>query len=75
MVDIGAAQGEFTLYALLKTSAERVISIEPDQDMIDKLDRNLMLKALGRNRRLEKWAKYIGVADGSNMVGADRLAD
>ena len=75
VVDIGAAHGEYTLYALLKTSAERVISIEPDPAMVEKLHHNLKLNALNQNRRLELCEKYIGAIDGANLVAADRLAD
>ncbi len=73
VVDIGAANGEYTLYSLLKTRAERVISIEPDPAEIVKLDRNLKLNALDQDRRLEIWKKYIGPSDGDNMIGAERL--
>jgi predicted RNA methylase len=75
IVDIGAAQGQYTLYALLKTSAERVIAIEPDPVMIEKFDRNLKLNAVEGNPRLELCTKFIGTADGDNMIAADRLAD
>jgi|HubBroStandDraft_6_1064221.scaffolds.fasta_scaffold193626_2 predicted RNA methylase len=75
VVDIGAAQGEYTLYALLKTAAERVISFEPDPAIMEKLHRNLKLNALDPNGRLELCPKYIGVTDGADMVAADRLAD
>jgi len=75
VVDIGAADGEYTLYSLLKTRAERVISIEPDPVMLEKLGRNLKLNALDQDSRLEIWAKYIGASDGDNMIGAERLCD
>ena len=75
VVDIGAAQGEYALYALLKTAAERVISIEPDPAMIDKLHRNLQLNALDPNGRFELCAKYVGASEGANMLAADRLAE
>lgn len=75
VVDIGAAQGEYTLYALLKTNAERVIAFEPDPRMIEKLHRNLELNTLERNGRLELCAKYIGAAEGADTVSADSLAE
>lgn len=75
VVDIGACDGEYTLYSLLKTRAERVIAIEPDQAMVDKLGRNLKLNALEQDSRLEIWAKYIGPSDGDNIIGAEHLCD
>lgn len=75
VVDIGAAHGEYTLFALLKTDAERVISFEPDPPMIDALHRNLKHNGLDRTSRLELCTKYLGVADDANTIAAIRLAE
>jgi predicted RNA methylase len=75
VVDIGAAHGEYTLFALLKTNAERVISIEPDPWMIGALHRNLALNSLEKNNRLEMCAKYVGTTEDENTIAADSLAE
>jgi hypothetical protein len=74
VVDIGAAQGEYTFYSLMKTNAERVISFEPEPSMIARLGHNLKLNALDRNPRLEMCTKYVGSVDGDNTIGVEQLS-
>src|SRR3989442_1787852 len=52
VVDIGAAQGEYTLFALLKTNAERVIAFEPSPQAVEHLQRNLDTNGLAHSDKL-----------------------
>src|SRR5438105_4735401 len=51
-VDIGAAYGEYTLFALLKTEAARVMSFEPDEQVIGHLHLNLHSNGLDNCTKL-----------------------
>ena len=70
-----ASNGEYALYALKKTDAERVISFEPDQKLLTKLQRNLQLNGLEADPGLELYAKYLSDKEGSDSVDASFLAD
>jgi hypothetical protein len=74
-VDIGAAVGEYTLYALLKTSAERVIAFEPQGNLVEALRRNLDLNGLGQDPRLELHPKFLRDTGSADSIAADRLAE
>jgi hypothetical protein len=70
-----ASNGEYILYAIKKTDAERVISFEPDQTLLTKLQRNLQLNGLEADPGLELYAKYLSDKEGSDSVDASFLAD
>jgi hypothetical protein len=74
-VDIGAAHGEYSIYALLKTGAARVIAFEPDPAFIPQLHRNLQLNGLEQNPRFELQTKYLGSVATTDTISADSLAD
>lgn len=74
-VDVGAAHGEYTLYALKRTSAEQVISFEPDERLVTKLMLNLRLNGLDKTARWQLYTKYLSDVEGSHSVGASTLAD
>jgi hypothetical protein len=63
-VDIGAAQGEYTLFALCKTTAARVLAFEPDPKMCVLMRENLALNRLDNEPRLRL---------SKDLVGAQRL--
>src|ERR1700722_10127364 len=65
-VDIGAAHGEYCLYALLKTGAERVIAFEPDQIFTPRLYRNLELNNLEKSSRFELHTQFLGAVAGTD---------
>lgn len=52
LIDVGAAQGYYTLYFLARTHAERVLSVEPAAETRLQLLRNLELNGLRDDRRL-----------------------
>ena len=73
-VDIGAAYGEFTLYFLMKTGAERVISFEPNPELIETLRGNVRLNGLEGTSRLELCPKFLGGAGGPDHATPAWLA-
>ena len=74
-VDVGAAHGEYTLYFLMKTAAERVFSFEPDPLMVERLLVNLRLNGLEGNRRLELCTKFLRSEEGPDQVTPAWLAE
>jgi FkbM family methyltransferase len=74
-VDIGAAYGEYTLYAVLKTDAERVIAFEPEPGLWEQLQRNLELNGINQSSRLELHMKFLRGSAAADSVAADSLAD
>lgn len=73
-VDVGAALGEYTLFLLLKTSAERVFSFEPLEDLVPRLRHHLELNGLKDDRRLELHPKFLRSFNSDDSVSADTLA-
>lgn len=60
VIDVGAARGRYTLYALARTDARRVISFEPASGVRDELLRNLDLNGLARDPRLRVSPERVG---------------
>lgn len=59
-IDIGAAQGEYTLYFLGKTPARKVFAFEPSQEDRARLLANLKLNKLDRDSRLSLFSRFVG---------------
>ena len=75
VVDIGAAQGEYTLFALLKTNAERVIAFEPSPQAVEHLQRNLDTNGLAHSDKLVLHTRFVGSADSPECFSIDALTD
>ena len=75
VVDIGAAHGEYTLFALLKTNAERVMAFEPSPEAVEHLQRNLAANGLAHCDRLVLHARFVGSADSPACFSIDALTD
>jgi ribosomal protein L11 methylase PrmA len=73
-IDIGAAQGEYTLYFLTKTKAAKMIAFDPDMDCVPVLRKNLELNGLGQSERLEFFTKLVGASDSEREVRLDSVA-
>jgi hypothetical protein len=73
-IDIGAASGEYTLFFLTRTNAEKVLAFEPDAESLPLLQENLRLNSLGKSGRLEVSAAMVGESDGEEKVTLDSLA-
>src|SRR5207253_4127628 len=70
-IDIGAADGEYALYFLLKSSARVVVAVEPSDEARSQLARNLELNNCARDPRLTVDTHFVG----SRNLGAVRTVD
>jgi hypothetical protein len=59
-VDVGAAEGEYGIYFLMKTPAEIVITFDPDSENEERFDANLMLNRCLADSRLIRLRKFVG---------------
>lgn len=73
-LDIGVGYGDYTLYFLLKTQAERVIACEPSAEMRSHLSQNLRLNGIEDTPRLEVVEKFVNSYIDKNKVTLDGLA-
>jgi hypothetical protein len=73
-LDIGVGCGEYTLYFLLKTQAERVIACKPWAEMRSHLSQNLRVNEIEGSPRLEIVTKFVTSYVGENEVTLDGLA-
>ena len=71
----GAGYGEYTIFALTKTSAKRVIAFEPNPAVWEELRHNLRINGLENDSRIALHLKYLGSAEGPGTIAASRLAD
>jgi hypothetical protein len=74
-VDIGAANGEYTLYILMKTGMKRLIAFEPDLSFTDRLHRNMGLNGLKASPRFELHTKFLGPEERPDTIAADTLSE
>jgi predicted RNA methylase len=72
-LDIGAADGAYTLYFLTRTPASRVLAFEPDPVAREHLLANLRLNSVERDPRVEVSACRIAGAVGDGAVCLDAL--
>jgi hypothetical protein len=72
-VDIGAAQGEFTLFFLARTQASKVLSFEPGEGERRFLGVNLQLNGLENDTRLSLSPDFVGASPACGMVSLDSL--
>ena len=70
-VDIGAAQGEYTLFLLLKTEATAVYAFEPDAGCLELLTENLRLNGAARSGLLQISTKFVGDSDDDRRIRLD----
>ena len=72
-VDIGAAAGEYTLYALSRTSAERVFAFDPDPATREGFNTNLELNGLIDDARLRVSSHWVRSTPQPDAVTLDQL--
>lgn len=70
-IDIGADEGEYTLYFLAKTSAKKILSFEPSLSSQKQLTANLALNGLEKDSRLEIFTKCMGALDSDDECTLD----
>ncbi len=71
--DIGAAEGEYTLYFLAKTQARKVFAFEPLETMRDLLAANLELNDLADEPGLVVSPKFVGSRDNGDECSLNSL--
>jgi hypothetical protein len=72
-VDVGAAEGEYTLYFLARTRADQVIAVEPLMGSRQQLQANLALNSLDGTARLTVIAEAIGTPAWRRPIGLAEL--
>jgi hypothetical protein len=72
-VDIGVANGEYTLFLLMKTQARKIYAFEPDGACVPIICENLRLNDVGHTGRLEFSAKFVDDSDGDQKIRLDSL--
>lgn len=72
-IDVGAAEGYYSLYFLLKTPAKNVLAFEPMDHSLSKLRRNLEHNGLANSPRFELSTKFVGPRNVQGMVTLDSL--
>lgn len=70
-IDIGAADGEYTLYFLKRTPAAKVFAFEPDLSKLPCLESNLLLNGESNSKRLTVCTKFIGSRSSNDTVRLD----
>ena len=75
-VDIGAAEGEYAIYMLKRTDAERVLAVEPLSDEREMFARNVALNDIrDANKRLTVIPASIGSVEWKRDMTLDALLD
>lgn len=74
-VDIGAANGEYALFFLMKTGAKTVYAFEPDASCLPIFRENLSLNGIVQTQRLKICTKLVGDSTSDGEVRLDALAD
>lgn len=73
-VDIGAANGYYTLYFLLKSPARKVLAFEPDDSERARLRSNIELNPKVDGKMLEIYPEFLGREnDGANIRTLDSI--
>jgi hypothetical protein len=72
-IDIGAGEGEYSLYFLSKTKASRVLAFEPTEDRRRIFKENLELNGLRNDSRLILSEHFVGSSAINSQVTLDSL--
>lgn len=70
-VDIGAAEGEFSIYFRKTAGAKKVLAFEPHPENRDTFQTNLRLNGLNTDENLEVIMKYLGQREGQEWSTLD----
>lgn len=73
-VDVGAGQGELSVYLLKKSSAEIIFAIEPQEIAIAALQTNLDLAGENGSARVQVLNKFCGTTTEEDVIALDSLA-
>jgi hypothetical protein len=72
-IDIGANEGEYSIYFLLHTPARSVLGFEPDTAVWPLLRSNLALNHLRDDQRLTLSSKFVGDREDGGMCTLDSI--
>lgn len=73
-IDVGAGDGYYTLYFLMRTSAASVVAFEPSESSRERLLSNLGLNGFGLNSRLVLSPRAVGREDADGMATLESVA-
>jgi hypothetical protein len=73
VIDIGAGKGELSLYFAMKSGAEKIIAVEPQDADVEIMHRNMELNGLNESQRINILKKRIGTGHGPEFVAMDLL--
>ena len=74
-LDIGAGDGQYTLFFMAKTEAKKVWAFEPLAYNQQRIRENLSFNGLDNSPRLQQVSKYVNSYIADNEVTLDSLAD
>lgn len=74
-VDIGASQGEFTIFLLKVVGAKTVLAFEPDSEHRDTFQANLKENGLDGDKRLQVVRKYLGQRENNEWTTLNSFAN
>jgi hypothetical protein len=72
-IDVGAGEGELTVFMLRRTAAKRVFAFEPSQSGRDKIVSNLALNNCSAAPRVFVSPNFVGSRDGHDTCALDSL--
>jgi hypothetical protein len=74
-VDVGAAEGMYTLYFALRTPASVILSFEPDIESRDLLKDNLRINSVPLGERVILFDRQVGANDRRGMCSLDSVIE
>lgn len=72
-LDVGAAEGVYSLFWLKKTDIEKVIAFEPGEAERKRMTRNLELNGLAKSDRIELIQKFVGAENNQDVCTLDSI--
>src|SRR5207253_8924258 len=74
-IDVGAADGEYTLFFLSRTSARRIYTFEPSDICRAHVQRNIERNAPEEVVRMRISSKLVGARDSENSITLNSITD
>jgi hypothetical protein len=72
-LDVGAAEGIYSLFWLKKTDVEKVIAFEPGEAERQRMTRNLELNGLAESNRIQLIPKFVGAENNQELCTLDSI--